>query len=548
VTLDAKGIYLVAINVLLVSVDHSINHHVPHECVIVCGELCEQQRCKECASADERAQVVDLILYRTLEDLEPDTGALDELSITLACGHTFTVETLDGHCHLGDYYAQNPATGQWTTPIAPPPDFMSPPVCPTCRASITALRYGRVVKRANLDILETNVGSRMIRSLNTLHAIMEQVDGPGAELVLKTHASGTLDDIPPTPVEVLARRQKQRNVLLSGRRHGPLTESMLDPTNPKLHGAPKSDMRAWKQASGLLVRAYRQAVDVAATRSSHIHAWEAGFTALFNTVYNTIVNDPSWTVGDPGTYAMQAAQQAVGQPKPAADSKYRIKAVCATIIIRFRLAELAESVLEALAARPARPIEHCQLWANYVDFVLQTCIQDATAAMDTCRQSSSHRQASEIAPMVMRARMKLFLLSVNRARHANQMSELRQGFIKQAQANGAAARRELKDVVRQHKMARQQEGEDVWIEENLLRSGRDILDKWETIEDSLKMDTFYQPVTRDDQISIIKALNFGMERSHRHCILTHLLSGSVGHFYRCENGHPYVITEVSFSP
>ena len=43
-----------------------------------------------------------------------------------------------------------------------------PPTCPTCRVSITARRYGRVYKRASLDMLERTVATKMNRELDGL--------------------------------------------------------------------------------------------------------------------------------------------------------------------------------------------------------------------------------------------------------------------------------------------------------------------------------------------------------------------------------------------
>ena len=72
------------------------------------------QLCPICAPHELRENVVvDLIMHRTMADLDFESESLDELIITLPdCGHVFTVETLDGHCGLTEYYRSD-GTGKW---------------------------------------------------------------------------------------------------------------------------------------------------------------------------------------------------------------------------------------------------------------------------------------------------------------------------------------------------------------------------------------------------------------------------------------------------
>lgn len=90
---------------------------------------------------------------KQLCDIDPHGEELDELIITLTCGHIFTVETLDGVCELERYYTRD-EDDAWAS-IAPPPQGLKrPPTCPHCREPIKSLRYGRVYKRADLDMSE----------------------------------------------------------------------------------------------------------------------------------------------------------------------------------------------------------------------------------------------------------------------------------------------------------------------------------------------------------------------------------------------------------
>ncbi|KAG8873423.1 hypothetical protein FRB97_006741, partial [Tulasnella sp. 331] len=93
--------------------------------------------------------MVDLIMRFGTSKLSPHDGGLDNLLITLDCGHVFTVEKLDGICELARYYTKH--DGRWQDLATPPQGSQKLPICPTCRGPINSRRYGRVFKKAELD-------------------------------------------------------------------------------------------------------------------------------------------------------------------------------------------------------------------------------------------------------------------------------------------------------------------------------------------------------------------------------------------------------------
>ena len=125
------------------------------ELIAVCGEPCNIQTCPQCATPSQLDSTVDLSTMATLREvLEEDSNAQTSTRfITLACGHMFTKETLDGITVLNEYYVQA-STGEWIGLITPEPGFKRRPTCPTCRGPITSPRYNRVTKRALIDIQE----------------------------------------------------------------------------------------------------------------------------------------------------------------------------------------------------------------------------------------------------------------------------------------------------------------------------------------------------------------------------------------------------------
>ena len=245
----------------------------------VCGEDCSIQVCPICAPDNVKWDVVDLILYRTMADVDPGMESLDDMLITIPqCQHAFTVETLDGHVGITNYYAQD-AAGAWTGLRAPPAGFLKPPTCPTCRAPITCPRYGRIYKRADLDILENNVASHMSLSLTAIISRLDGISKPDLDAKLRSDAiSPNLGTAKPTP-DAKNSRHKMRLAILHESRKIPTSVSSIDPAEP-LHGAPSHEARAWRSIVRDLLSAYRDAVVLASTRSSHTHAWQAAFAYL----------------------------------------------------------------------------------------------------------------------------------------------------------------------------------------------------------------------------------------------------------------------------
>ena len=138
-------------------------------------------------------------MQRKLHEVDPSAGTLNELLITLKCGHCFTVETLDGHCELSQFYEQD-HDANWVAPQIPTTTtgFRDPPSCPACRSPITARRYSRAVKRAELDVVERNVAGYMSRRLVALDQELVVLDVAAAEKHVekeleRLHASSNTD-------------------------------------------------------------------------------------------------------------------------------------------------------------------------------------------------------------------------------------------------------------------------------------------------------------------------------------------------------------------
>ncbi|GJP61447.1 hypothetical protein CLOP_g18608 [Closterium sp. NIES-67] len=81
-----------------------------HQCPSLCGEKCPSRdfcTVPKCGSKAKRETIVDLVTLETLGEVDPDENPI----LVLACGHAYTVETLDGHLGLDEVYLQSETPG-----------------------------------------------------------------------------------------------------------------------------------------------------------------------------------------------------------------------------------------------------------------------------------------------------------------------------------------------------------------------------------------------------------------------------------------------------
>ncbi|KAI0769450.1 P-loop containing nucleoside triphosphate hydrolase protein [Trametes elegans] len=497
-----------------------------HRCPSVCGEDCSIQTCSACAPENVRQNVVDVIMQRTLAELDTDSESLDELTITLpACKHVFTVETLDGHCEMGEYYRREGSDGRWVGLEAPPPGFKQPPACPTCRAAITAPRYGRVFKRADLDILERNVASHMSQSLNGVRQKVDSFAKPGAHVNIRNIAS----NIKSTPANVsnkaLKTQQGAQARVLNAARLAPVPLEAIDPLNTALHSFSPEEAKAWKKELMPLFTTYRDTVSVAQTRSAHSHAWEASFSYLYQKEMDDVASNPLAAPRNPQEFAMRAARMKVGQPPPRADQRFLVEAFWASLSIRLTLAELAGIWLDAVAERPTRyHSANKRIWAIYIPFLFRSCASDAQLTLEITRRSESHRQEASTVLLIMRIELEQFRFNIKMTRESGRMSpDTKEKLADSAIAKLREASARVQDVRRRNA------GGAEWLPAEFVRPASAIVEEWKSLEQSLRRDTFYQPVSLEELTQVVQA--FRSEFTH------------TGHFYKCPNGHTFVIGE-----
>ncbi|KAG7096529.1 hypothetical protein E1B28_003958 [Marasmius oreades] len=467
--------------------------------------------------------IVDFLMQRTLAEIDLELNEMSDCLITLRRGHIFTVETLDGHCHMSDYYEVDPYQS-YLAMKSPPVDFQLPPTCPTCRSPITARRYGRVVKRANLDILEQNVASNMAKRLEDLGPALRTIadELPGLKekaKKLKYEEAPLLIDNLSTDLRTNLLGEKAKEIMP----HAILTRNGMT----KYHGLSNAEGKEWFILIHGLFNLYKQMEFIARTRSSH------ELTRLGD---GSVVGN----MNAPKQQAMDNVHKNIGQPPHKADVRYHVEAFLLSVELRFMLGEIAGSRVEGLTitSNDDKVINHHRLWASFVEFLYHSCEVDCQKATTIAESSSSSRLAARSTIQGLCASFERFRFSLLQKRkehiragafNLSLRDELLQGIHDRVEAWNVHLEK-VEDAYlrsRPSKTMRELLEERQWFKDNCRVKVERVFREVQELEKHVSQDTIYQPVSLQEKADIVKAFNF----SHR------------GHFYNCPNGHTFVIAD-----
>ncbi|KAF8263570.1 hypothetical protein EI94DRAFT_1772886 [Lactarius quietus] len=472
-----------------------------HSCPLVCGSPCEQQKCVECLPKGRKVDIVDFITQRRLDeiDLTPDKVAMRT---------HFTVETLDSHCKMSDYYELD-ALGAFTATKAPPVSFQTPPVCPTCRGPITALRYGRVTKRASLDNLEQNVASTMSSDLEKVGLEIRKI---WAKLDAAKGEAKSIAFNPPTKAAENFDKLSAKRRTRFGSESEPLPDDEISQASmTKIHGFAKKEGNAWSKVVCDHLNLYRTVTEVARTRGPHVQAYGAALATLYRLELSGI-----------------------------ADTRFQVEAFLLSLELRYTLAEIAQSRIEGLKESSTKnEISHERLWRSFVSFIFESCIRDAEKAVKIAEKSSASRLAARAGMYILRGKLELFRFEILAERTLLSREGLydedrRNELSAKAQLEADTATLEMKKLEMTYMSKRRVtslvdlKSEKAWFTVNCRAKGDKFLEEYNALATHLQVaEGGYELMSLKEKRDIIKALG---------------LSPS-GHYNNCENGHTFVIGE-----
>ncbi|KAH9170424.1 hypothetical protein EDB89DRAFT_2071946 [Lactarius sanguifluus] len=491
---------------------------------VLCGEPCEQQTCVICLPDERKVDIVDFIMQRRLDEIDLSSDDISERLIRLECGHIFTVETLDGHCNMSEYYESDPM-GTFTATKAPPVNFQTPPSCPACRGPITALRYGRITKRASLDILEQNVASTMSSAIEKVGPEIEEfsrrLDNAKGEAksIAFNLPSEDADDF-----DVLSARRRTR----FGPESEPLPHEELSLASmTSVHGLSAKEGRAWNKAVRDLLKLYKKVADVARTRGPHVQAYGAALATLYRLELSAMASDPERATDTPEPIAMMEVNKKIGQPPHKADTRFQVEAFFVSLELRYTLAEIAQSRIEGLnvASRDEIVLRHERLWRSFVSFIYESCIRDAEKALRIAEKSSASRLAAHAGVNILRGKLELFRFEIL----AERTLLSRQGLLDNDHRNeltakslseSKAANREMKRIETTYTRSRpvantaELRSEREWFTQNCGEKGDKFVKEYNALATHIRTERGYEPLSLKEREDIVKS--FGFCRSSIH--------------------------------
>ena len=198
-----------------------------HQCPSVCGEICPKvQHCQQCADESVKSSMVDFIMGLSYAEIDLD----DSPCLIPSCGHILTLESMDGHMGLSEYYAisseinvEQPIIALKASSV--PFSASELKNCPLCRKPLRNInRYGRIVRRAWIDeatkkfILWANsqfvpLTSRMEQAEAELRETVSRSQTVESRLLGLAELTPTLGRLSLEPVRLAGSRDQQINII-----------------------------------------------------------------------------------------------------------------------------------------------------------------------------------------------------------------------------------------------------------------------------------------------------------------------------------------------
>ncbi|CAH1761849.1 12644_t:CDS:10 [Entrophospora sp. SA101] len=320
------------------------------ECFGVCGETCpSKEYCINHASDNVKRQVADMVMQSTFEDVNWN----EERMIVLECGHVFTMESMDGHMEMQDFYEGDPQGWTAIKPITHQPRKIK--VCPNCRAPIKNIhRYGRVIKKFTLDVQNKKFLMTYELKLKTQKDRLEN-----SIRTLETNRAKFLENIikncnnPTINYQTKNDNKNYRfdaNEVTSYEKFG----------NLEAYSIAASQESDWKKHVKYLLEIYKELTSIISSTKTPPHklAFEAAVTNLYNEKsksqpdYDDLIKnfESSLNLGVANTarqkqQKLQETLQQVGIPTPQIDKRLYLEAFFEILNVQYLMLKEVTSII-----------------------------------------------------------------------------------------------------------------------------------------------------------------------------------------------------------
>ncbi|KAF9129395.1 hypothetical protein BGW39_004203 [Mortierella sp. 14UC] len=485
-----------------------------HQCPSICGEACPSVKyCVECKDPDAMSMLVDLVMQETLGQVDVNEDPL----LVPSCGHALTMTSFDGLMEMKQYYKEHLdlATGESTfvDKLMLPSEQVSQVRCPMCRKPILdLLRYGRRVKCGQLSLRNKKhsqtQGATMQKAQDGFEVAKIRVDQAQADFlkaIVKTPAD--LKEEPPiTDVRQLGRPSTSTAEIFPGSNFERIAK----------YGLPKEQEKEWKKLVKPLSEMFHafNRINADARNSPNKKLFEAAVSHLYrlktqeNAILEAAGGHPDGATTDE---IIQACILECGLQADGHDGSSFVESLQERTNILLLVIAQAQAAMEKVGFHTG--------WYWFVEDLIQCALEHANLTQDAAIKGIFPRQATYAAL----SRMTLLCQAVQWIGR------------KPLPANPVAQATRLRNVRELETLFEDQLKEiakcPLGIREDCERSGRVLQDR---MDKACKVARGQSgPLTKEEKMEIFRAV-------------TAHLNGS-GHWYRCPNGHQYVIGECGMA-
>ncbi|CAD6972418.1 unnamed protein product [Tilletia controversa] len=429
--------------------------------------------------------------------------------VGLPCGHSAVevrcaqVESgQDGHFQMSTFYNKGP-NEDWQSSSSIPTDFFSAFVCPFCKKPASAMRYGRPKKRAFLDEQERKHIDAAERHCKFLAERTAQLDVDQLAQVFKSPQSKRQIQGPVQHTLTLKGQKKLLHQL--ARSSDPTPADFWD--NLLQFGFFQSTAVAWAESVQPILAVNRGADRMLKEKSPHVQAWQAAVSQAHQRILATL--DPRDVRRD--QKALQLARASVSIPEPRAQSKYHLISIFIALDCRMLLATLGKTVDGAIQSKED------EKWPNFVDLILSSGSQDAQKAFKRAEESLHGKDALRAQAYDTRFRAELLMNKLGKSIAKAQGDALSLVELEQR------AERDLGKLCRHWRQVVRATTADANFKDQIDSV---VSQRLADVEHFVKLGQ-----RRKEELKMIVSAMFTSNVDMRYG----------GHFYRCGNGHSFVI-------
>ncbi|GAA5934053.1 uncharacterized protein JCM15063_000542 [Sporobolomyces koalae] len=489
------------------------------EAMLTCGHECARichADDPECANDDRKAQVVDYILLSTLGEFdEADQDPANRL-MTIDCGHSLSVATLDGLFEFDIFYRKD-EKGCVIGLAHPQTSDKEVVRCPTCKTPITSRsvkRYGRSLKHREATVQErlwTIRGQAIIKD--------------AADFVDSLPISQINDRVTKFRVSCLGKasssareaKENQRRFLKSFAADFVLPDIFRD---RRITGLSKPLSSFWTGATSPLLKALCKLDEVGSRKSPYSKAYDAAVSQLFYEEKERLSTTPN-LIRDIDEGALEFALSAAGVARPTTDLKLLLQHVWLSLEVRSSLAKITARLACIVHTHESSSVQtDHQSLLNMASFIFKTSIRDVDMTISLAHERRCGRLKMEgqlRRLQVLLAQNSFFARS--RVEYKVAPRNAVHDFAEDTRRNSLLAfDRAVVEFCEEQPLQRG------WLDEQILPGRDKIAEQWKSLLQEVQ-GHFYQQVTDEELKLVIQSQEFATS----------------SHWYICPNGHTYTI-------